>query len=43
MNISELSSAICQRLNHINQKSPEENVVIEYGMALFLENVCPLN
>lgn len=34
MNISELSSAICQRLNHINQKTPEENVIIEYGMTL---------
>lgn len=34
MNISELSSAICQRLNHINQKPPEENVIIEYGMTL---------
>ncbi len=42
MNISELSSAICQRLNHINQKPPEENVIIEYGMTLFLENVSKL-
>ena len=42
MNISKLSSAICQRLNHINQKTPEENVIIEYGMTLFLENVSKL-
>ena len=42
MNISKLSSEICQRLNHINQKSLEENVIIEYGMALFLENVSKL-
>lgn len=42
MNISELSSAICQRLNHINQRPPEENVIIEYGMTLFLENVSKL-
>ena len=42
MNISELLSAICQRLNHINQKTPEENVIIEYGMTLFLENVSKL-
>lgn len=42
MNISQFSSEICQNLNHINQKLPEENVIIEYGLTLFLENVTKL-
>lgn len=42
MNISQFSSEICQNLNHVNQKPPEENVIIEYGLTLFLENVSKL-
>lgn len=42
MNISKLSSIICQWLNHINPKPADEYEVIEYGMELFLENVLKL-
>lgn len=39
LNISKLSSKICNRLNRINPKTPEEYAVIKYGMELFGDNV----
>lgn len=39
MSISKISVKICNWMNHINQRSGEENQVIQYGLELLLDNL----
>ncbi len=39
MSISKISIAICNWMDKISKKDPEENAVIQYGLELLLDNV----
>ena len=39
MSISKISTEVCNWMNKINNKNPEENEIIQYGLELLLDNI----